>query len=308
MPEHHRPWKRWAAYAAFALASFLFALRQTLPVQAIAERLEVEAAAAGWQLRTADVAPAGLVGLRMDAVTLESADGARIPLEQVTAKLRLLPLLIGRRSLDFDLRLWDGRVAGLLEQARGSRRIEAKVEGLNLGRAAAMRKLAHVDLAGTANGDLSLALNEREPAKSTGRLDLTVAQAAINGGEVPVAAMGGGALTLPRIGLGTITAKAEVKDGKAVFDALSAKGGEDLEVESESFYFVVQERLAQAPLFGRARLRFRDAFWQKGGTAGLRGITELALAPGRGPDGSYGLQLFGTLSNPQTRPAPAPGR
>jgi type II secretion system protein N len=305
MPEHRRPWKRWAAYAAFALASFVFALRQTFPVDAVAERLALEAAAAGWQLRTADVAPAGLVGVRMDAVTLESPEGARIPLDRLTAKLRLLPLLVGRRSLDFDLRLWDGRVAGRVEQSSGSRRLEAKVEGLNLGRATAMRKLAHVDLAGTANGDVAVALDEREPAKSAGRLDLTVTQAAITGGEVPVAAMGGGALTLPRIGLGTVTAKAAVKDGKAVFDTLSAKGGEDLEAESEGLYFVVQPRLAQAPLFGRAKLRFRDALWQKNGTAGLRGLAELALAPGRGSDGSYGLQLFGTLSSPQARPAAA---
>jgi type II secretion system protein N len=305
MPENRRPWKRWAAYGAFALVAFLFALRQTFPVEAVAERLVLEAAAAGWQLRMADVAPAGVVGVRMDAVTLESANGARIPIERVTAKLRVLPLLLGRRSLDFDARLWDGRVAGSVEQSGASRRIAAKVEGVNLGRAVAMRKLANVDLAGTANGDVELAMNEREPAKSAGRIDLTVGQAAITGGEVPVAAMGGSALTLPRIGLGTVTAKAAVKDGKAVFDALSAKGGDDLEVEGDGLYFVVQPRLAQAPLFGRAKLRFKDAFWQKGGTAGLRGIAELALAPGRGPDGSYGFQLFGTLSSPQARPAVA---
>jgi hypothetical protein len=32
----------------------------------------------------------------------------------------------------------------------------------------------------------------------------------------------------------------------------------------------------------------------------------MALQPGRAPDGAYGFQVFGTLSSPQARPAPAP--
>jgi type II secretion system protein N len=304
MAETRRPWKRWGAYAAFALVAFLFALRQTFPVDAIGERLVLEAAAAGWQLRMADVSPAGLLGVRMDAVTLESADGARIPLDRVTATLRVLPLLLGRRSIDFDARLWEGRVSGTIEPSKTAHRLTARIEGVNLGRATATRKLLHVDLGGTVQGELELALDDREPGKSSGRLDLSIAQALIAGGEVPVSAMGGGALSLPRIGLGTVSARGAVKDGRATFDALSAKGGDDLEADAGGLSFAIQPRLAQAPLFGRAQVRFKDAFWQKSGTAGLRGVVELALAQGRAPDGGYGFQLFGTLSNPQARPAP----
>ena len=39
-------WQRRAAYGAFALAAFLFALRQTVPTEAVKERLVMEAAAA----------------------------------------------------------------------------------------------------------------------------------------------------------------------------------------------------------------------------------------------------------------------
>jgi type II secretion system protein N len=301
MADTRRPWKRWAAYAAFTLVAFLFALRQTFPAHAVGERLVLEAAAQGWQLQVNDLSPAGFAGVRMSGVTLESADGARIPLEVVTAKLRLLPLLLGRRSLAFEARLYEGRVHGVAEESSGARRVSARVEGVDLGRAAAMRKLVHVDLAGVVTGDVDLTLDLKEPAKSTGRLDATVDKAAIQGGEVPVAAMGG-SLTLPRIGLGMVTAKAAVKDGKAQFETLTAKG-DDVELEGEGLYFMVQPRLAQAPLFGRAKLRFQNAFWQKSGTGGLRGIVEMALAPGRQRDGSYGLQLFGTLSRPQARPA-----
>jgi type II secretion system protein N len=295
--------KRRLAYAAFTLVAFLFALRQTFPVDAVAERLMLEAAARGWQLRMADVAPAGVVGVRMEGVTLEAANGARVPLDELTAKLRLLPLVAGRRAVDFHARLYDGRVQGTAEEGGGRQRLVARVADVDLGRAAAVRGLAGVDLAGTVSGDVDLAVDAKEPAKSTGRIDLGIAQAAIRGGAVPVGAMGGAPLTLPRIGLGTVTAKAAVNDGKATFETLTAKG-DDLEVEGDGLYFVVQPRLAVAPIFGRAKLRFSEKLWEKEGAAGMRGIVEMALAAGKGRDGSYGLQLFGTLGKPQARPAP----
>jgi type II secretion system protein N len=305
MPESRRPWKRRAAYAAFTAAAFVFALRQTFPADAVGERLVLEAAARGWQLSLADIAPAGLAGVRMSGVTLETREGARFPLDELTARLRPLPLLLGRRSVAFDARLYEGRVRGVAEERGGERRLEARVDGVDLGRAAAIRKLAGVDLAGTVSGDVDVALDLDEPAKSSGHLDLAVAQAAIQGGELAVAAMGGGALTLPRIGLGAVTAKAAIKDGRATFETLTATGA-DAELDAGGLYLQLGPRLAAAPLFGHARLRFQEALWEKGGAAGLRGIVELALQPGRTADGAYGVQLFGTVSRPQARPAPAP--
>jgi type II secretion system protein N len=298
-----RPKKRRLAYAAFALVAFVFALRQTFPVDAVGERLVLEAAARGWQLRMTDIQPAGFVGVRLAGVTLEAANGARIPLDELTAKLRLLPLVAGRRGIDFDARLFEGAVRGTAEESAASRRLVAHVDKVDLGRAAAMRRLVGVDLAGAISGDVDLAIDLKEPARSSGRVDLGVEQAAIQGGEVPVAAMGGAPLTLPRIGLGTVTAKAEVKDGKATFGTLTAKG-DDVEVEGNGLSFTVQPRLEQAPLSGQARVRFAEALWQKNGAGAMRGVIELALAQGKGRDGSYGFQLFGTLGRPQARPTP----
>jgi type II secretion system protein N len=305
MAATRRPWKKWAAYGAFALVAFVFALRQTFPAQAVGERLVLEAAALGWQLDFADIRPAGIAGVRLTGVTLQTADGARIPVDDARAGARLLPLLLGRRGVDFDARLLGGSVTGRLEEGGATRRIAAHVEGIDLGRAAGIRKLSGLDLAGTLRGDVDLALDLREAAKSSGRIDLGVEKGAIQGGEVPVAAMGGGALTLPRIGLGTVTAKAEVKDGKATFGTLEAKG-DDVELQGDGLYFVVQPRLAQAPLFGRATVRVQDGFWQKSGSGGMKGLVEVALAPARRPDGAYQFQVFGTLAQPQARPAPGP--
>ncbi len=297
-----KPWHRRAAYAAFAALAFAFALRQTFPREAVKERLVLEAAAQGWQLSVADVQPAGLVGIGLRGVTVESRDGLRIPLDRVDAAVRVWPLLLGRRGLSFDASLFEGRVRGFAEEGSGGKRLVASVAGVDLARAVPLRKATGIDLAGTVRGDVDLTLDETQPAKSSGRVDLAVDRAAVNGGDVPIPGMAG-TLTLPKMSLGQVTARGAVKEGKLTFDQLGARS-EDVEASGDGLYVVLQPRLAFAPIFGKARLKIDDRFWTKGNAAGFKGIVELALSQARARDGAYGFQIFGTLSRPEARMAP----
>jgi type II secretion system protein N len=299
-----KTWQRRTLYGLFAAFAFLFALRQTTPIEAVKERLVMEAAAQGWQLSIADARAAGFVGIGMNGVTLQLADGTRIPVERLDATLRLLPLVLGRRGVSFDAALYDGHVKGFAEDGRGAQRIVATVAGVDLSRATALRKSIGVDLGGTVSGDVDLVLDTLAPPKSTGHVDLAVDKAAVNGGEMPIPGMAG-ALTLPKLALGQVTAKAVVKDGKLTFDKLEAKS-DDVEATGDGLYLVMQPRLAFAPIFGKAKVKIRDGFWLKSGAAGFKGVVEMALAQARGRDGAYGFQIFGTLTNPQARMAANP--
>jgi type II secretion system protein N len=297
-------WQRRTLYGLFAVAAFLLALRQTSPVEAVKARLVLEAAAQGWQLSATDVHPAGFVGIGMTDVMLQSPDGMRIPIERLVAKLRLLPLILGRRGVAFDAALYDGHVKGFAEEGRGLQRIVAIVTGVDLSRAAALKKATGIDLVGTMKGDVDLTLDATAPAKSAGHVDLAVEKAAVNGGAMTVPGMGG-ALTLPKLSLGQVTATGAVKDGKLTFDKLEAKS-DDVEASGDGLYLVVQPRLAFAPIFGKAKLKIRDGYWLKSGTAGFKSVVEVALAQARGRDGAYGFQIYGTAGNPQARMAANP--
>jgi type II secretion system protein N len=294
--------QRSAAYALLFAAAFLLALRQTFPVEAVRDRLVLEAAAQGWHAKVVEVAPAGLLGIRLGGLALESRDGTRLALDDLRATLRIWPLLLGRRGVDFDARLLGGRVRGLVEQGGSARRLVAEVRDLDLVKATALRRAIGLDLAGTLAGDLDVTLDLREPARSSGSLQLRVERAGVLGGQLQLPSFGG-ALTVPRADLGALLAQAAVRDGKASFEKLEARSA-DLELVGEGIQVTLQPRLAASPVFGKARLQLKEGFWERSGSPALRGVAELALAQARGRDGSYHFQIFGTLAQPQARGAP----
>ena len=83
-------WKLRAAYGAFFALAFLFAFRQTFPVQALKERLILEAGAHGWRVDAEEVGPAGLVGMSATGVTLVDRAGTTLALDEVSVSFRIL--------------------------------------------------------------------------------------------------------------------------------------------------------------------------------------------------------------------------
>jgi len=298
-------WRPRLAYGAFALAAFALSLRWTFPGEAMKERLIMEAGERGWQIDAERVSAGGLLGVRARGVTLETASGLAIPIEDLTASLRLLPLLVGRRSVVFDALLYDGRVQGTADLSGDARRVVLEVDQVDLARALPLRKASGMDVLGKLTGKADLTLPAAPDQRPTGRVDLVVKEAGVAGGQFPVPGMTGG-LALPRIGLGQLVAAVKLGEGRATFEKLEASGG-DAEVRTEGLYFLVQPRMEFSPIFGKAKVKVQDAFWSKSGTQGFRGLADMALASAKGSDGSWNFSVTGSVGHPRMQPA-AQGR
>jgi type II secretion system protein N len=290
-----------AAYAAFATVAFILALRWTFPAEAMKERLIMEAGQRGWQIDVEKVSAGGLIGVRARGVKLETASGLAIPIDDFTASIRILPLLVGRRSVAFDADLYDGRVRGTADLSGDVREISLDVKGVDLGRALPLRKAAGVDLLGVLSGKADLSVPAAPDGRPTGRVDLTVKDAGIAGGQLPLPT---GGLPLPKTGLGAVVAAVKLADGKATFEKLEATGG-DAELRTDGLYFVVQPRMEFAPISGKARVKVADAFWARSGMQGFKGLAEAALAQSKGSDGSWNLMVTGSVGHPRVNPASA---
>lgn len=290
-------WRPRLAYGGFALVAFLLALRWTFPAEAVRERLILEAGVRGWQFEAGELTPGGLLGVHARDVRLEEHAGLAIPIDEVTASLRVLPLLIGRQVLVFDGRVYEGRVRGTADLSGDVRNVSLRVEDVDLARAIPLKKATGMDLQGKLGGTADLAVPQAPAGRPTGRIDLAVTDAGITGGHLPLPGMVSG-LTLPRLGLGAVTAAVKLAGGKADVEKLEARGG-DAEISTEGLSVALQSALEHGTLFGKARLRIQPALWQREGTAAFRGLAEAALSPARTPDGSYLLQVVGTLGHPR---------
>ncbi len=294
-------WRLTAAYVAFFVVAFVVALRLTFPVEAVKERLILDAAAQGYQVKLNDLSPSGLAGVRATEVTVVDAEGTRLPLDEISVGLRLVPTLFGRKAYSFDASLFGGRVTGTTDAGKAAERYVIHARGVDLARAGVVRAATGLDLAGTLSGDVDVTLDPKDPTKSVGTVELQVRDAAIRGGKVPVPGMDGG-LTVPPVKLGAVMAKGTLKGGRAEFATLEAKG-DDVTVVADQLFVQLQPRLAFSPLSGRVKVRPTDAFWRKDQVAPLKPLVEMGLASARGADGGYGFQLYGTVAKPQGRPA-----
>ncbi|HET8539678.1 MAG TPA: type II secretion system protein GspN [Anaeromyxobacter sp.] len=299
-------WKPRLAYGGFTALAFLVALRLTFPAEAVKERLIYEAGLRGWQIDVDRVSAGGLLGVRAQGVKLDNGSGLAIPIESLTATVRVLPLLAGGRSVGFDARVYDGRVRGHADVSADGQRLVAEVEGLDLGAALPLRKASGLDLLGKLAGTADLTLPSAVNQRPTGRVDVRLDEAGVAGGQLPIPGMTGG-LPLPRIGFGQVTAAVKIGDGKATFEKLEAKGG-DAEIQTDGLYFIVQPRMEFAPISGKAKVKVKDAFWTKSGTQSFKGVAEMALASARGPDGAWNFTVTGSVGHPRMQPVPPAAR
>ena len=299
--------RRRLLYGGFTLAAFVLSLRWTFPAEEVRERLMLEAGARGWQVDARRVRPGPgiLPGVRLEGLTLGDGAELSIPIERLDASIELLPLLAARRVLHFDAAVFGGTVEGSATLSGSAQRLVLEVAGLELARVAPLRKSTGVDLGGTLSGSVDLTVPAGAQEKASGRIALSVAKAAISGGQVPVPQLAGN-LALPPVALGAVATAVQVGDGRAAVERLEARGG-DVEISTEALSVALQPRLEFAPVTGRARLRVQPALWQKPAAAKLRPVAEAALAPARGPDGAYQFQISGALGHPQFRPAAPAG-
>jgi type II secretion system protein N len=301
-------WTRWRPrllYGGFALLAFALSLRWTFPAEAMKERLIMEAGKRGWQIDMERVSAGGLLGITAHGVKLETGSGLAVPLDELTASVRLLPLLVGRRSVAFDAVVYDGRVRGHADLSGEPRNLTLDIQGVDLGRALPLRKAAGMDLLGKVSGTADLSLPAAGEQRMTGRVEATVKEAGLASGQLPVPGMTSG-LNLPKMSFGTVAANLKVGDGKATFEKLEATGG-DAELRTDGVYFVVQPRMEFAPVSGKARLKVADAFWARGGNQAFKGLAEAALASAKGSDGSWNFSVTGSVGHPRLQPT-APGR
>jgi type II secretion system protein N len=234
-----RQLKRWemiAGYVAFGVFAFFFLLYVTFPYSAVEKRLAAEANNQGLYLKFGGLGP-GFFGMSASTVQVskkfEVGDDAPQPIviRSVSIRPSLSPLGVAFRGSVFGGKL-SGSMGWLSDVA-----LRLDLENLNPSDET-LKNLSGLDLAGRANGRLSLEIPKtaptptakvREPdlSQAKGTLSLNLNQMVVNGGTVKVPIYGEMTpLDLPKIAIGDVEAKINFQKGMGTIEKFQAKGAD----------------------------------------------------------------------------------
>lgn len=232
-------WKRLLLYSAFGAVSLVAAFFLTFPYDALADRLKVEADAAGFYLRVGSLGP-GLLALR--ATDLQVSKKARDGDDQPPEALRIDSVSVGPSLFPPGLKVKASLLGGsafVRVAITGSVLVELDDLDLSKGN---VKGFTGMDLSGLVNGELAMVVpnsqagnGPKEPdlGQASGSLTLDAKNLAVNGGQlsltIPMYGPEPTPLDLPKIAFGDVAGKVTFEKGAGKVEEFKARST-DLEL------------------------------------------------------------------------------
>jgi type II secretion system protein N len=234
-----------------------------------------------------------------------------LAIDEAHARVRLLPLLIGRVRLDFWASAFGGELKGTAPVGSAKGNVEFELDHVDISKVEPLAQaIGGIPIKGIATGKLELEAPDGKFNKANGTFDLTISDVVVSDGKTKIA----GLLELPPAKLGEIVLKSEAKDGTLKITQLSANGV-DLEILGDG-KISLREPWMEAIADLYVRFKFTDAYRGKSSTtkallgdpasAGSHGLIDTQvpkMSRARRPDGFYGWHIFGPLKKLRFEPS-----
>jgi type II secretion system protein N len=319
----------------FWVAFWLFCY-WTFPYERVAAYLvdSVAQSGKGYALEIGELSPYWLTGVELTNVKLQklgpAAAGAALApkakgedkdkaagaggfqIKDVRARLGLLGLLVGRRTVNFDADLEAGEIEGSFGRDDESQHLAATLDDIDLEKSGALESLVSLPAKGTLSGDIDLTLG-KDTKQTEGAITLKLAGLSIGDGKAKLKLGSMGGLTVDPIEIGNLVIEIEVKAGVGVIKKITSDG-KDLELSGSG-----DVRFADP--VGRSRLsvllkaKFTDNYRNKSPrTRAMFSLLDSGMPEANAaktPDGALQFRLAGTVSSPRFLPAgggATPGR
>jgi len=243
-----------------------------------------------------------------------------LTIDRVTARVQMLPLLIGDVQINFDAEAFGGEISGSLPVGADGGDVEIEFVGLQLLDVAPLQTtLEGIPLQGVASGAVSLMPRNGKFSKADGRLAVVVdtvklgnKQKGDDGKLKDVVEMQG--VELPSVLVGTINIEATAKDGLLTIEDFGAKG-RDFELLGDGKVKLHESwDRSQADVY--LKFRFSDSYRTKSdaatsllGEPGAKYPPVIEAAPGspfkraKTEDEFYRFHINGALNKLDFKPA-----
>jgi len=230
--------------------------------------------------------------------------------DKATARVQLLPLLLGRVRIHFAVEAFGGSIHGSVPYGTGSGDVELEMEGLQLANVGPLKSMLDgIPLLGAVSGTLRLEPKGGKFAKASGELAVEIDKVVLGDGKAKVQGV-----ALPAAQVGRLTLAAKAKDGVLEIEELSAQG-RDFVLAGDG-KVKLHESWKRTVADVHLRFKFTDTYRDSDdATRGLLGkpgekmppLIELGPSPfkrAKRDDGMYGFYVHGPLGRIDADPQP----
>lgn len=214
---------RYAGYAAFFFFSFVVGLYLFFPWTVAEERILQLASRGSYLVTSEGMRPSGPTSFRFRNVTLTHKDHPEVPLviDELRARLHVLPLLRGGFGVSVEAWLARGQVQAVVKQSTEQLRIDAEVEDVQLDFAPLLAAVSGLPLSGRVSLSAQLALARVKGAETSGQVKLESKSLVLEKGAKL------GMFPLPmNVELGDLTLELPVEDGKLTIPMTELQGSD----------------------------------------------------------------------------------
>ncbi len=266
-----------------------------------------------FELHIDDVGPWWrLPGIKAKGVHLKSLQSdpskppVEIDIEEVRGRVSVLPLLILRKSVSFQLDAFSGHVDGSAVISSSERHVTVELDGVELGEVEIVAAQLGLPLSGKISGKVDLFLPEGKASKGNGTVTLEGTEIAVSDGKTPFVTPVG-PMKIPKLDVGSLSIVGEAKDGKLQISKLAATG-KDIELSGEGT-IRMREMAAESLCDIALRFKINDSYRgredmtkslfgdpSKTGMAG-QGLIDMdpKMKKAKQPDGFYAFRIGNKL-------------
>lgn len=241
-----------------------------------------------------------------------------IKVDELNARLQILPLFLGRLRVKFWAHAFNGDVKGTVPIGGSSGPVEVQMDAIDLAYVDIIKDTLGIPIKGVATGKLELTAEGGKFSKANGTLDLAINGVTVGDGKSKIKNQ----IALPEAKLGDLVIAAEAKDGALKITKFEANGT-DIELTGDG-KISVREPANNSIADLYVRFKFTDAYRNKsdltktllgapGSTApSLFELADPRIKRSKRTDGFYGWHVHGPLGklkfDPSTTDGPAAGK
>ena len=323
-------WLKRAVYPVVALFAFLFFFYATFPYDKVKEIVEAHAAASGnMSVRIGDLGPSLFTGLSASDVVVRifgnealspSAESSNEPksseradqrtvlerfvIDEVTVSVGLFSAIFGGTlDVDFEVEGFGGELEGnYANRGRKGSEFSVVASELDVGRLPRLSSTVGVPFGGKLSVKAQLDLPRNRLSQANGNFELSCEECSMGDGKAKLVIPGNAFLkqgiTLPKVRLGQMTAKAEVKKGVAKLENVSSRSG-DFESEVDGS-INLRTPIGYSTIQVQLRFRIGNELKERAKNVPFD-LLEGTLDRGKQADGFYAMSLSGLLRRPRTK-------